>query len=101
MATTGTGALSSQVQTIYDADFWIESQKHLYFDQLAATRIETGGVKGNIYKFPLMASNQPNSPPLDELTDVVPQPLNGTEISIQLFEYGDAVEVTRFLAAVG
>jgi len=99
MATTTSTALANEVQTIYDADFWIESQKYLYFDQLAATRIETGGVKGNIYKFPLMASNQPNATPLDELTDVVPQRLNGTDIQIQLFEYGDAVEVTRFLVA--
>lgn len=99
MATTSTSALSTEVQTVYDADFWIESQKYLYFDQLAATRIEMGGQKGNIYKFPLTASNQPQSAPLDELTDVVPQRLNGTDISIQLFEYGDAVEVTRFLAA--
>jgi hypothetical protein len=30
---------------------------------------------------------------------VVPQQLRANEISISLFEYGDAVEVTRFLAA--
>jgi N4-gp56 family major capsid protein len=99
MATTSTAALSSEVQTVYDADFWIESQKHLYYDQLAATRVELGGQKGNVYQFPIVASNQPATGALDELTDVVPQQLRANFIQIQLFEYGDAVEVTRFLAA--
>src|SRR5215471_12050203 len=85
--TTGTVALAPEVKAMYDADFYIQGQSVLYWDQFA-------DLKG-----PIMESLQPNPTVLDELIDVAPQQMRGAEVIITLSEYGNCIEVTKFLVA--
>src|SRR5215471_16620641 len=98
--TTGTVALSPQVKAMYDADFYIQGQSVLYWDQFADLNGPImNGQRGISQNFPIIESLQPNPTVLDELIDVAPQQMRGSEVVITLSEYGNAIEVTKFLVA--
>lgn len=99
MAATGTAALSAEVQTLFDADFYLASQSMVYWDQFADLRIQMDGQRGKTYEFPIVESNQPSAGTLNELEDVVPQQMRANAISVTLNEYGGAIEVTTFVVA--
>src|SRR5215475_1409098 len=98
--TTGTVALSPQVKAMYDADFYIQGQSVLYWDQFADLKGPImNGQRGISQNFPIIESLQPNPVVLDELIDVAPQQMRGAEVIITLSEYGNCIEVTKFLVA--
>jgi N4-gp56 family major capsid protein len=98
--TTGTVALSPEVKAMYDADFYIQGQSVLYWDQFADLKGPImNGQRGISQNFPIIESLQPNPVVLDELIDVAPQQLRGSEVVVTLSEYGNCIEVTKFLVA--
>ena len=98
--TTGTVALSPQVKAMYDADFYIQGQSVLYWDQFADLKGPImNGQRGISQNFPIIESLQPNPVVLDELIDVAPQQMRGSEVVVTLSEYGNCIEVTKFLVA--
>src|SRR5215831_17221687 len=98
--TTGTVALAPEVKALYDADFYIQGQSVLYWDQFADLKGPImNGQRGISQNFPIIESLQPNPTVLDELIDVAPQQMRGSEVVITLSEYGNAIEVTKFLVA--
>lgn len=99
MATTNTTALSAEVKTRYDAQFYMAGQSMVYFDQFCDLREQMEGERGKQYEFPIVENNQPNTGTLDENTDVVAQQMRANAITVTLAEYGGAIELTRFLAA--
>jgi N4-gp56 family major capsid protein len=98
--TTGTVALAPEVKAMYDADFYIQGQSVLYWDQFADLKGPImNGQRGISQNFPIIESLQPNPTVLDELIDVAPQQMRGSEVVITLSEYGNCIEVTKFLVA--
>lgn len=98
--TTGTVALAPEVKAMYDADFYIQGQSVLYWDQFADLKGPImNGQRGISQNFPIIESLQPNPTVLDELIDVAPQQMRGAEVIITLSEYGNCIEVTKFLVA--
>ena len=99
MAATGTVALTNQVKTRYDADFYLASQSMVYWDQFPDIKEAPNGLRGQTHEFIIGDSLQPTTTPLDELTDVSTQSMRSAAVSITLQEYGGALELTKFLAA--
>src|SRR5439155_7833740 len=100
MATTGTVALAPEVKAMYDADFYIQGQSMVFWDQLADLKGPImNGQRGISQNFPIVESNQPNYTALDELTDVSATQMRANEVVVTLSEYGGAIEVTKFLVA--
>lgn len=99
MAVTGTTQLSAEVVPLYDAEYYMQGQSMVYWDQFCDLREVMNGQRGRSYNFPLIASNQPTTGVLSETDDVVAQAMRANEIVVTLFEYGGAVEITRLLAA--
>lgn len=100
MATTTSTVLTNEVKALYDADFLLQGQSVVYWDQFANLRMVMDGQRGITYNFPIIESQQPNTAPLDELTDVSPQQMRANEIVVTLQEFGGAIEVTKFAVAV-
>lgn len=99
MPTTSSVTLSAEVVAEYDADFLMQCQGVLYWDQFCDLREQMNGERGKTYNFPLVASLQPSTAPLNELLDVTPQPMSAMEIAITLQEFGGAIELTKFVVA--
>lgn len=99
MASTGSSALASEIKALYDGTFYLQGQSLVYWDQFCDLREQMNGVRGQTYNFPLIASLQPNTGSLDELSDVVAQQMRAAEIVVTLQEFGGAVEVTKYAVA--
>lgn len=100
MATTGTAALSAEVKAMYDADFYIQGQSMVFWDQISDLKGPImNGQRGISQNFPIVESNQPNYVALDELTDVSATQMRANEVVVTLQEYGGAIEVTKFAVA--
>jgi N4-gp56 family major capsid protein len=98
--TTGTVALSPEVKAMYDADFYLQGQSMVYWDQFADLKGPImNGQRGISQNFPIIESMQPNYTVLDELIDVAPNQMRGSEVVVTLSEFGGAIEVTKFLVA--
>jgi N4-gp56 family major capsid protein len=98
--TTGSVALAPEVKAMYDADFYIQGQSVLYWDQFCDLKGPImNGQRGISQNFPIIESLQPNPVVLDELIDVAPQQMRGSEVVVTLSEYGNCIEVTKFLVA--
>ncbi len=100
MATTGTVALSGEVQKLYDGDYYISGQSQVCWDQLANLRMMMDGQKGQTYESVTIESLQPTPTALDELSDVATQSMRANPYDITLFEYGNAVKLTKYVTAV-
>ena len=99
MPTSGTTALSAEVQALYDGEFLMQGQSMVYHDQFCDLRMQMDGQRGRTYNFPILESGQPNYTPLDELEDVSAQQMRANEIVVTLYEYGGAIEITKLVAA--
>lgn len=99
MATTGTVALANEVKPQYDPEYYAAGQSRVYWDQLTDLRKVMNGERGSSHNFPIVESLQPNTTPLDELTDVPSQQMRANEIAITLQEFGGAIDLTKFLEA--
>lgn len=99
MATTGSAALANEIKALYDGTFYLQGQSLVYWDQFCDLREQMNGVRGQTYNFPLIASLQPNTGALDELSDIVAQQMRAAEIVVTLQEFGGAVEVTKYAVA--
>jgi N4-gp56 family major capsid protein len=98
--TTGSVALAPEVKAMYDADFYMQGQSVLYWDQFCDLKGPImNGQRGISQNFPIIESLQPNPVVLDELIDVAPQQMRGSEVIVTLSEYGNCIEVTKFLVA--
>jgi N4-gp56 family major capsid protein len=98
--TTGTVALSPEVKAMYDADFYLQGQSMVYWDQFADLKGPImNGQRGSSQNFPIIESMPPNFTVLDELIDVSPNQMRGSEVPVTLSEFGGAIEVTKFLVA--
>ena len=96
---TGTSALSAEVKPLYDADYLLAAQSMIGLDQFTDLREVMGGQRGQSVNFPILENMQPATAALSELSDVQPVPMNASEVVVPLFEYGNAVQVTRFVKA--
>jgi N4-gp56 family major capsid protein len=99
MPATGSVALANEVQKLYDGDYYIAGQSCVYWDQLTNLRMLMNGQRGSNYEMPIVENLQPTTGALDELADVTPQQMRATPITIPLAEYGNAVELTKFVTA--
>ena len=99
MPATGTSALSAEVKPLYDADYLLASQSMIGLDQFTDLREVMGGQRGQSVNFPILENMQPATGALSELSDVQPVPMTASEVVISLLEYGNAVQVTRFVKA--
>jgi N4-gp56 family major capsid protein len=99
MPVTGSAALSNEVQKLYDADYYIASQAQVYWDQLTNLRMMMNGQRGSSYEMPIVENIQPTTGALDELQDVTPQTFRVNPITIPIQEFGNAVELTKFVTA--
>lgn len=99
MPATGTAALAAEVKPLYDAEYYMQAQGLTYWDQFADLRIQMNGSRGSSYEFPIVENLQPNTAPLDELTEVSTQQMRANSVSVTLQEFGGAIEVTRFVVA--
>jgi N4-gp56 family major capsid protein len=98
--TTGTVALSPEVKAMYDADFYLQGQSMVYWDQFADLKGPImNGQRGISQNFPIIENLPPNFTVLDELIDVSPNQMRGSEVVVTLSEFGGAIEVTKFLVA--
>jgi N4-gp56 family major capsid protein len=68
-------------------------------DQFTDLREVMGGQRGQSVNFPILENMQPATAALSELSDVQPVPMTASEVVVTLFEYGNAVQVTRFVKA--
>lgn len=99
MAVSGTAALSNEVKTLYDADFYMQTQNMVYFDQFCDLKMQMNGQRGLTYEFPIVESGVPQTGVLNELEDVVPQQMRVNAATVTLQEFGGAIEVTKFVSA--
>lgn len=99
MAATGTSALSNEVKPLYQADYLIAAQTMTGLDQFTDLRTVMGGERGSSVNFPILENLQPQSTALSELGDVNPVQMSASEVVITLYEWGNAVQVTRFVKA--
>jgi N4-gp56 family major capsid protein len=99
MPATGTAALSAEVKPLYDADYLLASQSMIGLDQFTDLREVMGGQRGQSVNFPILENMQPATGPLSELSDVQPVPMTASEVVVTLQEWGNAVQVTRFVKA--
>jgi N4-gp56 family major capsid protein len=99
VATTGSAALANEIKALYDGTFYLQGQSLVYWDQFCDLREQMNGERGQTYNFPLIASLQPNTGALDELSDIVAQQLRAAEIVVTLQEFGGAVEITKYAVA--
>lgn len=99
MPATGTSALSAEVKPLYDADYLLAAQSMIGLDQFTDLREVMGGQRGQSVNFPILENMQPATTALSELSDVQPVPMTASEVVIPLFEFGNAVQVTRFVKA--
>lgn len=98
MPMTGTSELSAELADAHDSAYYIATQEKLYFDQFCYTRDPApAGQVGQVLKFPILEATQPNTTALDEYTDVSSQRMRANEVSVTLYEYGNAIDVTKFL----
>jgi N4-gp56 family major capsid protein len=96
---TGTSALSAQIKPVYDAEFYMQSQAMLYWDQFSDLRKQMDGQGGSSYEYPILANLPPATAVLNELTDVTPIPLSSAALQVLLTEHGSAVQVAEFAVA--
>jgi N4-gp56 family major capsid protein len=99
VASTGSAALANEIKALYDGTFYLQGQSLVYWDQFCDLREQMNGERGQTYNFPLIASLQPNTGALDELSDIVAQQLRAAEIVVTLQEFGGAVEITKYAVA--
>lgn len=99
MPTTGSAALAAEVKALYDGTFYMQGQSLVYWDQFCDLREQMDGMRGQTYNFPIIASLQPSTGSIDELSDVVAQQMRAAEIVITLQEFGGAIEVTKYAVA--
>src|SRR5215831_11616792 len=98
--TTGTVALAPEVKAMYDADFYLQGQSMVYWDQFADLKGPVmNGQRGISQNFPIIENMPPNFTVLDELIDAAPNQMRGSEVVVTLSEFGGAIEVTKFLVA--
>src|SRR5262245_58260119 len=96
---TGTVELASEVQTRYEAEYLLQGQAMLYYDPLCETKDPVLQGRGfqNV-EWPLIGSLQPSPTVLNEYADVTPQIMRSGYVRVTLREYGNAVQLSRFLA---
>lgn len=99
MPATGSTQLTNEIKPAYDADFYMQGQSQVYFDQFADLKEAPNGQKGISYNWPIVESAAPSPNQLDEYEDVATQQMRANEISVTLGEYGSALEVTKFSVA--
>ncbi len=99
MAATGTVALSAEVVPLYDAEYMLQAQSLVVFDQFSNLREVMNGQRGATYRFPIVDNRQPSTAPLNELEDIVPTQMSANEVVTTLQEWGGGVELTKLLAA--
>ena len=99
MAASGTSALSAEVQPYYDMDYVIAAQSTSGLDQFTDLRLTMGGERGSSLQFPILENLPPQASSLSELGDVNPVAMNANSVTVTLYEWGNAVQVTRFVKA--
>lgn len=97
MATTTTATTADTVKAAYDRAVRIALRPHLHFDGVADVRPTMQDKPGSSVQFTINTDLSANSTALDESTDVSPATLAASTVSVTLYEYGDAVEVTEKL----
>lgn len=96
--TTGVGfsRLSALVLTIYSKQVEFAAQPNLRFDQFAEVKTDLSASPGSGITF-FKYTNLTAGGALTEGTQMTPQALSGSQVSITIAEYGNAVSVSELL----
>jgi N4-gp56 family major capsid protein len=98
-ATAGTNVrLSEVVLTIYSKDIMFQAQPALRFDQFAVVKTDLSATPGKQITF-FKYNNLTPGGLLTEGTPMATQALAGSQVSIAVYEYGNAVAVSNMLLA--
>ena len=96
MAYTTTTALPL-AQAAYDRLARFALRPELYFDQVADVKPTNQSMPGSSVTFPIVSDLAVANTPLVETTDVTPQSISESNITVTLSEYGNAVLTTAAL----
>ena len=96
MAYTATTNLAL-AQAAYDRMARFALRPELYFDQVADVKPTNQSMPGSSVTFPIVSDLAIASSPLNESTDVTPQAVSESNVTVSLAEYGNAVLTTAAL----
>jgi N4-gp56 family major capsid protein len=98
---TSTSVLSEEVRPLYDQDYLMAAVSMTGLDQFTDLRQAVqNGQRGNSVEVPILEQMPPQPNTLSEVSDVTPQQMVASKFVVTLAEYGNAVQVTRFLKTV-
>lgn len=101
MTVTHTGILTNSVATAYDRDYLMNLvQGRVWFDFIDWQDPVGGSLRGSTLTQPVLEELTPISDALSETGDADIVPMADDSVSITVAEYGNVVQVTRFLKIV-
>lgn len=102
MAVTGTSVMADSVATAYDKDYMAAFAKMQVFFDLAEWGEPIGGdgMRGSTIQQAVIEEMDPATSALGETSDVTPVALADSNVQITIGEYGNAVQLTKFLSTV-
>jgi N4-gp56 family major capsid protein len=101
MTVTGTSVLTNSVKTAYDKDYLYNlMMNQVWFNFIDWQDPVGGDLRGSTISQPVMEELAAVTSALSETTDVTPVGMVDDLISMSIAEYGNAVQLTRFLRVV-
>lgn len=91
------GSNTTYVQTAYDRMAYFALRPELIFDQLADVKSVNQSMPGSSVKFQIQNDLLPATSILSETTDVASQTLSNSVVTVNLYEYGNAVTTSAVL----
>jgi N4-gp56 family major capsid protein len=101
MATTTTASLSQVVRTAFDRLLYFDLRSQPTFDMVADVKPALQAMPGNVVTWTILSNLAAATSTLTETSDISPVTLATTQVSATLNEYGNGVELSAFLRAVG
>ena len=95
--TGGTTTSLGLAQVAYDRLARFGLRPELYFDNVADVKPTNQSMPGTSVTFPIVSDLPIASTPLNETTDVTPQSISESNVTVTLAEYGNAVVTTAAL----
>jgi N4-gp56 family major capsid protein len=97
LSSPAVGATQSTIglaQAAYDRAARFALRPELYFDNVADVKPTNQSMPGSSVTFPIISDLPIASAPLNEITDVTPQSISESNVTVNLAEYGNAVLTT-------
>lgn len=101
MATTTTSVFADSVATAYQKDYLSTFIKNrVWFDMVDWLDPIGGDMKGATLQSPVIEALAPATTALTDGTDVTPETMADSALSLTAYEYGNAVQTTKMLSTV-